>query len=133
VPLETTRGVAQPVSGALDRLRRSVVEASKQCGRNRLMEVAEPQSLATFLKQSDQVGRWFAQPGGTQLRQIFARQQAVRPSSLFIAVGPEGGFTDDEAAQAVAADWQFVGLGDRILRIETAAAVLAAMGCLLGE
>src|SRR5579871_5731423 len=36
VPLETERGVAQPTSSALERLRRQVIEASKQCGRNRL-------------------------------------------------------------------------------------------------
>src|SRR5262245_49632888 len=43
-PLETTRGVAQPTAGALDRLRRSVIEAAKQCGRNRLMKISEPQN-----------------------------------------------------------------------------------------
>src|SRR5436190_713470 len=42
VPLVTERGVAQPVESALERLRRSVIEASKQCGRNRLMEIAAP-------------------------------------------------------------------------------------------
>src|SRR5262245_31749149 len=34
VPLITEHGVAQPVESALERLRRSVIEASKQCGRN---------------------------------------------------------------------------------------------------
>src|SRR6478672_6735494 len=42
IPLITERGVAQPVEGAIQRLRRGVIEASKQCGRNRLMEIAEP-------------------------------------------------------------------------------------------
>ena len=37
VPLVTARGVAQPVDRAIERLRQSVIEASKQCGRNRLM------------------------------------------------------------------------------------------------
>src|SRR5690606_36501653 len=40
VPLETRRGVAQPTASALARLERAVVEASKQCGRNRLMDIA---------------------------------------------------------------------------------------------
>ena len=43
-----------------------------------------------------------------------------------LAVGPEGGFTDEEAAQAVAAGWQQVDLGPRILRVETAALALVA-------
>src|SRR5487761_1185914 len=41
-PLVTERGVAQPTDKALTRLRRAVIEASKQCGRNRLMEVSQP-------------------------------------------------------------------------------------------
>ena len=49
VPLETERGVAQPVENALERLRRGVIEASKQCGRNRLMEIAEPRAWREFL------------------------------------------------------------------------------------
>ncbi len=49
VPLQTERGVAQPTDGALERLERSVVEAAKQCGRNRLMRVAKPQAWPTWL------------------------------------------------------------------------------------
>src|SRR6185369_1356862 len=42
VPLVTERSVAQPAAAAVDRLRRYVIEAAKQCGRNRLMKIAEP-------------------------------------------------------------------------------------------
>ena len=52
VPLETERGVAQPVENALERLRRGVIEASKQCGRNRLMEIAEPKAWRAFLAEN---------------------------------------------------------------------------------
>jgi 16S rRNA (uracil1498-N3)-methyltransferase len=50
VPLETARGVAQPVEQALGRLRRAVIEASKQCGRNRLLEIASPQRFSDFVQ-----------------------------------------------------------------------------------
>ena len=49
IPLETRRGVAQPIESTLERLRRSVVEASKQCGRNRLMKIDAPQPVELFL------------------------------------------------------------------------------------
>ena len=39
VPLRTQRGVAIPSRQTQHRLRRTVIEASKQCGRNRLMEI----------------------------------------------------------------------------------------------
>src|SRR3954471_4517057 len=43
VPLITERSVAQPASGALERLRRAVIESAKQCGRNRLMHISPAQ------------------------------------------------------------------------------------------
>ena len=46
---------------------------------------------------------------------------------LRAAVGPEGGFTEEEMALAAAHAWQPTDLGRRILRIETAALVLAAV------
>ncbi|MGD9635942.1 MAG: 16S rRNA (uracil(1498)-N(3))-methyltransferase, partial [Pirellulales bacterium] len=49
VPLETERGVAQPTDSALERLRRSVVEGAKQCGRNRLLRLATPQAVGEWV------------------------------------------------------------------------------------
>ena len=47
-PLITSRGVAQPGERPLSRLRRAVIEASKQCGRNRLMEIRAPLECRDF-------------------------------------------------------------------------------------
>jgi len=44
-----------------------------------------------------------------------------------VAVGPEGGFTDGEVATARSRGWRVCGLGDRVLRTETAAIVAAAL------
>ena len=122
VPLLTQRAVAQPVENALARLRRSVVEASKQCGRNRLMEIAEPEKWQDFVKAVPcDARRWVAHPGGANVDRHSPVQTAT-----YIAIGPEGGFTDDEVAAAVAAGWTCVDLGPRILRVETAALLLSA-------
>jgi len=65
VPLTTERSVAQPAPRALERLRRTVIEASKQCGRNRLMEIAEPADWARFVTTTGETAhRWLAHPGG---------------------------------------------------------------------
>jgi 16S rRNA (uracil1498-N3)-methyltransferase len=45
-----------------------------------------------------------------------------------LAVGPEGGFTDEEIAEARRAGWQTLDLGPRILRVETAAIVMTVWG-----
>lgn len=122
VPLVTTRGVAQPVTQALARLKRAVIEASKQCGRNRLMEIVEPMAWETFVQTSDpSASRLIAHP------EAGARLETLPISgNVSLAVGPEGGFTDDEVAVARQAGWQAVDLGTRILRVETAAVMLAS-------
>ena len=53
-----------------------------------------------------------------------------RPVLFAIAVGPEGGFTDEEIEIGRRAGWQVINLGPRILRVETAALVLAAAAAL---
>lgn len=124
VPLITDRGVAEPSPGALARLSRYVIEASKQCGRNRLLEIAAPLPVGQYCRQ--------APPGACRLVADFgpdAIPLARLPASaavggVWLAVGPEGGFTEDEASTA--ASWQRVSLGPRVLRIETAALALAA-------
>jgi 16S rRNA (uracil1498-N3)-methyltransferase len=136
VPLSTVRSVAQPAEQALARWRRSVIEASKQCGRNRLMELASPQNWEAFCGATVEVPcRLMAHPTGPQAGPEDSGTPAVaiarlnwtaRPDAAVLAIGPEGGFSPQEAVQAVAAGWQRVDLGPRILRVETAALVLAA-------
>ena len=48
-------------------------------------------------------------------------------SPAIAAIGPEGGFTDDEVQLANDAGWQRLGLGPRVLRVDTAALKLAAL------
>jgi len=127
VPLRTTRSVAKPAKQMLGRLRRSVIEASKQCGRNRLMEIAEPQDWQEFVAGDPGTAvRLLAHPCGNDSP---CRPLAVHDVSgpVVLAIGPEGGFIDDEVSMAIAAGWRPVDLGPRILRVETAAVLLVAM------
>jgi 16S rRNA (uracil1498-N3)-methyltransferase len=122
VPLVTQRS-EKPGS---EKLGRYVVEASKQCGRNRLMEISEPQRWADWLDRSQSMDgssrAWIAHPRGRSPAAADLKQSRT----TLLAIGPEGGLTDEEAAQAAAAGWELAGLGPRILRIETAAIALVA-------
>lgn len=134
VPLRSERSVAQPVDSALARLRRAVVEASKQCGRNRLMQIDPPQTWESFINQPLGPGslRWAAHPGGMPLPQRIG----VRPATfeaIVLAIGPEGGLSDTEIAMAMDAGWQLVDLGPRILRVETAAAFLSIAAAFVSQ
>jgi len=130
VPLITARSIAQPVQQALERLRRTVVEASKQCGRNRLLEITEPEDWADFVAMPPSTAwRLIAHPGTTAGPTPPASPEPHSKSahsSVFLAIGPEGGFASDEVAQANLAGWQAVDLGPRILRVETAALYLSS-------
>jgi 16S rRNA (uracil1498-N3)-methyltransferase len=124
VPLRTARSVVHPGETRLERLQRYVIEASKQCGRNVLMGVAPLTDWESYCARGDlPARRLLAHPGGP-------RPAPGGGGDCAVAVGPEGGFTDAEVEAARAASWRPVGLGPRILRVETAALVLAALaGC----
>jgi 16S rRNA (uracil1498-N3)-methyltransferase len=48
-------------------------------------------------------------------------------SEVMIAIGPEGGFSDEEVAIAVDGQWNLVSFGERILRVETAVSYAATI------
>jgi 16S rRNA (uracil1498-N3)-methyltransferase len=124
-----------------------VIEASKQCGRNRLMAVESSIAWSQFvmgapadtlrliahpvtLPESEERGVLGTEYSvlSTPLVARGANRESTPTSAarLIAAIGPEGGFTDEEVAAAIAAGWQPLSLGPRILRTETAALVIAA-------
>jgi len=131
VPLVTERGVAQPRDKAVLRLKRTVIEASKQCRRNRLLEIDRPQELADYVSMmNEDTVRIIAHPQGQQCSSTGGIQKEV---SLALAIGPEGGFTTREIELAELAGWQTVDLGLRILRVETAAITIVSWYVLATE
>ncbi|MEC8737467.1 MAG: RsmE family RNA methyltransferase [Planctomycetota bacterium] len=123
VPLTTTRSVAEPTAAAISRLQRGVIESCKQSGRNRLLEITQPQSLHNLLTTSSASLRILACPDGTPMQSIL-----LKPiDNILIAIGPEGGFTDEEIRTANASGFAQMSLCQNILRIETAAIAAAVI------
>lgn len=116
-PIITERSVVDPRDAKLDRLRRAIVEASKQCGRNRLMELERPIAWRSWLEAAKDPTRLIAHPGGSPARSWPAVSAG---ESATLAIGPEGGFTDGEFDEAKECGWIPVSLGQTLLRIETA-------------
>jgi 16S rRNA (uracil1498-N3)-methyltransferase len=107
------------------------VAACEQSGRRRVPEVLPVQEFASLLAGPAAAGdttRWLLSPDAEQgLVQALATAPSAAPG--WVLSGPEGGFTAAEAAAAVAAGWQPVCLGPRVLRADTAPLVaLAAWG-----
>jgi 16S rRNA (uracil1498-N3)-methyltransferase len=124
-PLRTARSVVHPRESKLDKLQRYVIEASKQCGRNVLLEVRPMIEWPAFCVATElPARRILAHPGGEDTPSLADNAPGC---DTVAAVGPEGGFTEDEVALACAAGWRLLDLGPRILRIETAAIALAVL------
>lgn len=125
IPLITTRSVVDPREGKLDRLRQAVIAACKQCRRNHLLEIQTPVRWVEFLAGlSRPESCWMAHPGGVPISSLLPQADSL---PLTAAIGPEGGFTDEEIAAGLQRGASLVSLGDLILRVETAAVAIASL------
>ena len=98
-------------------------EAAKQCGRTALLAVAPVTDIkaliATEKECEDSVLVFFYENEDTQTVKEYLRQ--IKSRRIVLLVGPEGGFSLDEAKAVEEAGGKSVTLGPRILRAETAA------------
>ena len=146
IPLKTNRSVAVPNEKVIERLKKQVIEACKQCGRNTLMDISAPQTLKQLINSIGPVavesGRVGVESGDEQTESGMTSgmtllladpycDQAIsdfpQSSNVMIAVGPEGGFDDEESKSLLDAGYQPVKIGNSILRIETACIAAAAI------
>jgi 16S rRNA (uracil1498-N3)-methyltransferase len=94
-----------------------VLNACEQCGRNRLPVIEAPAPLINYLGSSaSTTARLVLEPADESVGGPPNLDAAVE-----IAIGPEGGFADDELDAFRLAGFMRVQLGPRILRTETAA------------
>jgi 16S rRNA (uracil1498-N3)-methyltransferase len=129
LPAISARSVATRASdAAVGRLRRIALEAARQCGRGDVPRVERPAPLADVLRAIGSELRLLLQPGAA-LHASSALERLTPGASVAIAIGPEGGFADDEVVLAMQAGFLPVRLGSTVLRTETVAA--AMLGALL--
>lgn len=121
IPLRTQRSVVHPGEGKTEKLRRYVIEASKQCGRNVLMQVDDLVGWLDLAARPElPAQRLLADPLGEGL------EGGGSTAETIVSLGPEGGWTEEELQQGRHSGWQVIKLGPSILRIETAAIAFAA-------
>jgi 16S rRNA (uracil1498-N3)-methyltransferase len=135
VPVAAGRSVARlPAADAAPRRARwekIAQEAARQCGRADVPAIAEPRPLAEAIANPDggvehdhlRLTLWEASRG----RPLRAAVADPLPAIVTLLVGPEGGFSEEEVAAAAKSGFEIVGLGPRILRVETAAIVAVAV------
>ena len=139
VPFESRFCVAKMKNEAakLERWARIAKEAAKQSGRAQVPEVLPALPFSAMCKQAAEadVALFCYERGGDALAPGSAlHTRLTKAKTVAIITGAEGGFDEQEAAQAVATGCTQVGLGPRILRCETAPlAALAAVMVLTGN
>ena len=112
-------------AGTLDRLRRVAAAAVEQCQRSRLPEITGPHAWREAARLAGTGPRWFLDTeaeGGHAGPPLHPADTAGA-----LLVGPEGGLAPEERQELLASGWHPLGLGERILRLETAAVVGAAL------
>jgi 16S rRNA (uracil1498-N3)-methyltransferase len=116
----------------VERWRRIALEASEQSRRARPPEIVAPSKLKDVLTlESDCKLLLNESQAHASVGELLG--PGCVKNSLALAVGPEGGWTEEEVKMLESAGWKSVSLGETILRTETAAIVgVAAVHALAG-
>ena len=122
-PFESEFTVAKANNNKLERLNKIIYESCKQCGRSKLTKINECvsfQKMLSMLNNYDLV--LFANETNKTIKDI----NFNNAKNIAIIVGSEGGFSPKEI-QALQNITTQIGLGERILRTETASIVLCGL------
>lgn len=123
VPVIARRTDAHLASAALKRVerwRRIVVRAAEQSRRTAPPEFSEPMKVQTAVKLPASVRIVLSEAEqDASLRDLIQANESA--SEALLAIGPEGGWTEDELDLFRREGWTSASLGPTILRAETAA------------
>lgn len=125
IPFESNFTIAKPNENKLDRLQRITLEACKQCGRSVPVSISMPIKFKEMLeKLSNFDVVLFANETNTKINDInFSSFEKIA-----IIVGSEGGFSGEEIEFLTKLEnVKEVGLGNRILRCETASVLMCGL------
>ena len=126
VPMITERSLIRKnadIAGKQDRWEKILKEAAEQCGRARIPELAPALDFSRAAREGKTADLalfcWEEEKQQSLRELIGAKRDNIHEMSIMI--GPEGGFSEEEAALAREFSWAPVTLGKRIYRMETAA------------
>jgi len=132
-PVETRYSIVKLDSkkkdAKINKWERIVKEAAKQCGRRKLPEINRIRKFNEVLDNLNWVDNKIIctiQDIGVNLKDISKR---CKYNSLAFAIGPEGGFSEEELNLACKKDWSPVRIGNVILRTETATIAMLGILC----
>lgn len=130
----------------IERWNKVSAEAVKQCRRGIVPHVADPIKTVDMLRDRDNSGTPdmleefdlvllpYENEKGTTIKDVLRQEAGGQetaaggsPERIAVIIGPEGGFSDEEAIAIIGAGGKSVSLGRTILRTETAGMAALAM------
>ncbi len=132
LPFLSKRTILKAQAGEEDnrllRMRKIAKESSQQCRREKIPEVAAYRKYTDVIDDSYDVKLFaYEELTGHGLSIPEALKGHKAGESILLVIGPEGGFTPEEAESAKQNGFALVSLGRRILRAETAAVYGASL------
>jgi 16S rRNA (uracil1498-N3)-methyltransferase len=132
IPIVTEHSIERKFSAKrYDRWQRVAVASAKQSGADFLVQFSHAANLETLAGSSQQWNLKLAfhtGPGCVNLHEFL--DDLTQPERILLAVGPEGGFTVEEANLMRNSGFALVSLPANTLRVETAAvSALSAVCC----
>jgi 16S rRNA (uracil1498-N3)-methyltransferase len=124
IALRSAYSVVDPRDAKIAKFQRRAIESAKQCRRAWVMQVTEPMDFAAILDRPGVAGL-ILQPG--PMAAITTSPPWLSVQELLLLLGPEGGWSDTELADAQAAGFTPWSVSPHILRIETAAVAAVAL------
>jgi 16S rRNA (uracil1498-N3)-methyltransferase len=129
VPVIARRTDAHLASAATkrtERWRKIAIQAAEQSRRSAPPEISDPIKLKDAIALAGAIGIVLSESEQrTKLRDVLASHQTNE--EILLAIGPEGGWTDEELQLFQKSGWTSASLGPTILRAETAAIAVTVM------
>jgi len=137
IPLSTEKGKVEireegSLTRRMSRWRRVCEAAVKQSGRSVIPSISPPIMFSDFIPACipEETILFDPEHGDADFERIIGPYASKR---LTMIIGPESGFSSEEINLARKHKIPIIGLGDRILRTETAGVVLPAMAIYLAD
>ncbi|MFM8005962.1 MAG: 16S rRNA (uracil(1498)-N(3))-methyltransferase, partial [Dolichospermum sp.] len=115
-PIFSDRSLLNPSSQKLERWRRIASESAEQSERTVIPTIREPVAFKTAINENTASHSYICEARGDypHLKQVINNTNIAK--EIIIAIGPEGGWTDQELEMAVKSGFIAISLGRRILR-----------------
>ena len=133
IPVISDRTILKPSPNKVQRWRKIAAEAAEQSERQIVPTISEPVKFTTAIDNIQPNQNKYICVARGDIPKLWNCLQYSNLSSIVVATGCEGGWTEAEIEKAIALGFQPASLGDRILRAITAPIVVSSLIGAVGD